>query len=160
LTASILEAITAFSGTQVLGNLGTVSFSTGAVRSGSLQMGGTFASGGSFTIDVNGTTGMADGVLFSGAFSGPATWTLTTLANGTHNYTLTAVVTGTMGSIPAQGVTVQLTVNTGKGFFNSSTSITGGDTTTVSFVPEPSTLAMLCTGLLAIGGGFRRRFVG
>lgn len=160
LTGSTLDAITTFSGLPVLGNLGIVSFSTGALIRGSLQMGGTFASGGSFTIDGNGTDGVGDGVLFSGAFSGPATWTLTTLANGTHNYTLTAVVTGTMGSTPGQGVTVQLTINTGKGFFNGSTSIAGGDTTVVSFVPEPSTLAMLSTGFLAIGARLRRRLVG
>jgi hypothetical protein len=160
LTGSTLVAVATFPGTPTTGNLGTVSFSTGALTSGSLQMGGTFASGGNFTINGNGTNGVADGVLFSGAFSGPATWILTTLANGTHNYTLTAVVTGTMGSTAVQGVTVQLTVNTGKGFFNGATSIAGGDTTVVSFVPEPSTLAMLTTGLLAIGGGIRRRLVG
>lgn len=152
LPGSSLDAIATFSGTPVMGNLGTVS-----LTSGSLQMGGMFASGGSFTIDGNGTNGVADRVLFSGTFSGPATWTLTTLANGTHNYTLTSVVTGTKGSASVQGVTVQLTINTGKGFFNDSTSIAGGDTTMVSFVPEPSTLAMLSTGFLAMGGGIRRR---
>jgi len=55
---------------------------------------------------------------------------------------------------------VQLTVNTGKGFFNGSTTMAGEDTTVVSFVPEPSTLAMLSTGLLAIAGGVRRRLIG
>ena len=160
LMGSALDAIATFSGTAVMGNLGTISFSTGALVSGSLQMAGALASGGSFTIAGNGTNGVADRVLFSGAFSGPVTWTLTTLANGTHNYTLTAVVSGTMGSTPVQGVTVQLAVNTGKGFFNGSSSITGGDTAVVSSVPEPSTLAMLCTGLLAIGCGLRRRLVG
>jgi len=155
-----LGAVTTLPGTPTTGNLGTLSFSTGALVSGSLQMGGTFASGGNFTIVGNGTNGIADGVLFSGAFSGPASWALTTLANGTHNYTLTAVVTGTVGSTPVQGVTVQLTVNTGKGFFSGSTSIAGGDTTVVSFVPEPSTLAMLSTGLLVIAGGIRRRWIG
>ncbi len=160
LTASSLDAVATSSGTPVMGNLGTVSFSTGALTSGSVQMGGTFADGGSFIVDGNSAKGVADGVLFSGAFSGPITWTLTTLSNGTHNYTLTAVVTGTLGSTPVQGVTVQLMVNTGKGFFNGSASIAGGDTTAVSFVPEPSTLTMLSTGLLAIGGGIRRRLIG
>jgi hypothetical protein len=143
---------------SVTGELGTVSFSTGALMGGSLQMGGRFAGGDSFAIVGNGT--IADGVLFSGAFSGPATWTLTTLANGTHSYTLTAVVTRTMGSTPVQGVTVQLTINTGKGFFNGSTLIAGGDTTVVSFVPEPSTLTMLSTGVLAFAGGIGRRLIG
>ena len=159
LTGASLDVSLTSAMTAVLVNLGTVSFSTGALMSGSFQMGGTFAGGGGFTINGNGTNGVANGVLFSGAFSGPATWTLTTLANGTHNYTLTAVVTGVMGSTPLQGVTVQLTVNTGKGFFNGSTSVVGGDTTAVSFVPEPSTLTMLGTGLLVIGGGLRRRLI-
>lgn len=160
LTGSTLVAVAALSGTPTTGNLGTVSFSTGALISGSPQMGGMFAGGGSFTINGNGTNGVGDGVLFSGAFSGPASWSLTTLANGTHNYTLTAVVMGTMGSTPVQGVTAQLTINTGKGFFHGSTLIAGGDTTVVSYVPEPSTLAMLSTGLLVIGGGIRRRLIG
>ena len=160
LTGSTLDAMATFSENAVMRSLGTISFSTGALVSGSLQMGGALASGDSFTIDGNGTNGDADRVLFLGAFSGPVTWTLTTLANGTHNYTLTAVVTAVMGSTPVRGVTVQLAVNTGKGFFNGSSSITGGDTAVVSSVPEPSTLAMLCTGLLAIGCGLRRRLVG
>ena len=160
LTGSILDAIGTVSGTPVMGSLGIVSFSTGAFMSGSPQMDGTLAGGGGFTVDGNGTKGVADGVLFSGGFSGPITWALTTLANGTHNYTLTAVVTGTMGSTPGSGVTLRLMVNAGKGFVNASTSIAGADTRAVSFVPEPSTLTMFSTGLLAIGGGMRRRLIG
>ena len=160
LTGSTLVSMTAFSGTPITGDLGNVSFTTGVLMGGSLQMGGTFAGGGSLTVDGTETNSAADGVLFAGAFSGPLTWTLTTLANGTHNYTLTAVVTGTMGSTPVPGVTVQLTVDTGKGLFNGSTSIAGGDTTVSSSVPEPSTLALLSTGLLAMGGGVRRRIIG
>ena len=118
------------------------------------------AGGGSLTIDGNETKGFADGVLFSGGLSGPLTWTLANLANGTLSYTLTAVVTATMGSTSGPSVTVQLIVNPGKGFLNASTSSAGGDTTAVSFVPEPSTLAMFSTGLLAIGGGIRRRRIG
>ena len=160
LTGSTLTAVNGFEGMGLItGNLGTVSFSTGALTSGSLQMGGTFASGGAFTIDGNGTGGLPNGVLFSGTFSGNVTWTLTTLANGTHNYTLTGVVTGTMGSTSVSGVSVQLTINTGKGFFNGSTTISGGDTEVGASVPEPSTLALFGMGAIGLAGTFYRKAV-
>jgi len=158
LSGSTLVAVTGFNGGGlVTGDLGTVSFSTGALTGGSLQMGGTFGSGGTFTIDGNGAGGLPTGVLFSGAFSGSVTWTLTTLANGTHNYTLTGVVTGTMGGVNVNAVTVQLTINTGKGLFNGSTTISGGDTTIAGTVPEPSTLTMFGTGIFALAGALRRK---
>jgi PEP-CTERM motif-containing protein len=141
-------------GGLVTGNLGTVDFSTGALTSGSLQMGGTFAAGGTFTISGNGTSGVPNGVIFSGTFSGPVTWTLVTLANGTHNYTLTGALSGNIGS---NGVSVQLTINTGTGFFNGSTQVSSGDTNII--VPEPGTLGLLGTGLVAIAGLLRRKFI-
>src|SRR5579863_87822 len=73
LSGSTLIAITGFNGSSLVhGDLGTVAFSTGALSSGSLQMGGVFAAGGSFTITGNGSNGVPNGVLFSGSFSGPA----------------------------------------------------------------------------------------
>jgi hypothetical protein len=159
LTGSVLIAVNGLNGLGlVTGNdLGSVSFSTGAlVAGGSLQMGGTFAAGGSFTITGNGTSGIPNGTIFSGTFSGPATWTLVTLANGTHNYTLTGVVAGTLGSFHANGVTVQLTINTGRGLFNGMTTISSGDTSVT--VPEPGTLGLLGTGLVGIAGAMHRKF--
>ena len=159
LTGSLLIAVNGLNGLGlVTGNdLGSVSFSTGAlVTGGSLQMGGTFAAGGSFTITGNGTSGIPNGTIFSGTFSGPATWTLVTLANGTHNYTLTGAVTGTVGSgFHTNGVTVQLTINTGRGFFNGMTTISSGDTSMA--VPEPGTLGLLGTGLVGIAGAMHRK---
>jgi hypothetical protein len=158
LTGSTLIAVTGFNGGGIItGDLGTVAFTTGALSSGDLQMGGTFASGGTFTISGNGTGGLPNGVIFSGTFSGSVSWTLATLANGTHNYTLTGVVTGTMGGMNVNGVTVQLTINTGKGFYSGSTLISGGDTTIESSVPEPSTLVMFGTGGLSMLGMLRRK---
>lgn len=158
LSGSTLDVITGFNGGGIVsGDLGTVSFSTGALTSGSLQMGATFAAGGSFTIAGNGTNGVPSGTLFSGSFSGPVTWSLVTLANGTHSYTLTGTLTGTGEGLSAEGVTVQLTINTGKGFFNGSTTIAGGDTTLVGSVPEPSTVLMLGTGLFGMLGMVRRK---
>ena len=34
-------------------------------------------------------------MIFNGSFTGPLTWTLVTLSNGTHNYTLTGSLLGT-----------------------------------------------------------------
>jgi PEP-CTERM motif-containing protein len=155
LTGSTLIAVNGLGGGGLItgSNLGSVTFSTGVLSSGSLQMGGTFAAGGTFSITGNGTSGVPNAVIFSGTFSGPVTWTLVTLANGTHNYTLTGSLSGTMAG--GNGVTVQLTVNTGKGFFNGSTTISSGDTNIV--VPEPGTLGLLGTGLVGIAGLVKRK---
>jgi hypothetical protein len=160
LTGSTLTAVTGLgTGAITTGDLGSVSFTTGALASGSLQMGGTFSSGGAFSIDGDGSSGIANGVIFSGSFSGPVTWTLTTLANGTHNYTLTGVVTGVMGGKSVDGVTVQLTINTGKAFFNGSTQIAGGDTSITNSVPEPSSLALFGTGVIGLAGRLRKKLL-
>jgi PEP-CTERM motif-containing protein len=159
LSSSLLIAVKGLNGLGlVTGNdLGSVSFSTGALSSGTLQMGGTFAAGGSFTITGNGSNGIPNGTIFSGTFSGPVTWTLVSLANGTHNYTLTGAVAGTLGSsFHTDGVTVQLTINTGRGFFNGTTTISSGDTS--MSVPEPGTLGLLGTGLVGIAGAMHRKF--
>jgi hypothetical protein len=159
LGGSTLVAVNGLGGGLITGNnLGTLSFSTGALSSGSLQMGGTFAAGGVFSITGNGTDGIPTGSLFNGSFTGPVTWTLITLANGTHNYTLTGSLTGTWyNGSTISGATVQLTINTGKGFFNGSTTISSGDTNFTTTVPEPGSLGLLGTGLIGIGGIVRRK---
>ena len=151
LSGSTLVAINSGSGIVTGSNLGSVSFQTGALTSGSLQTGGTFAAGGSFSI-----TDSSNGILFSGTFSGPVTWSMVALSNGTHNYTLTGALAGTTASGgSAVGATVQLTINTGKSFFNGCTRISSGDTNVV--VPEPGSLSLLGTGLIALGGAIRRK---
>jgi hypothetical protein len=139
-------------GSAVGSNLGTVTFTTGAFTSGDAQMGGTLAAGGSFTITGNGTNGVPNGVIFSGTFTGDVSWTPTLLANGTHTYTLKGAIADASGRV---GATAQLTVNTGKGFFNGTVDLSSGDTNLT--VPEPGTLGLLGTGLLGIAGLMRRK---
>jgi len=163
LTGSELIAVSGFGGGGlVTGNLGTLSFSTGALASGDLQHGGTFAGGTGSTFDItsNGTGGMPKGAIFTGSFSGPVTWTMVTLANGTHNYTLTGAISGiwSVGGQTLSGATVQLTINTGKGYFNGHTRISSGDTNVLtSSVPEPGTLGLLGTGLVGLAGVLHRK---
>ncbi len=71
LSGSLLVAVNGFNGGGLItGNLGTVTFTTGALSGGSLQMGGTFAPGGTFTIDGNGTGGLPNGDFILGNILG------------------------------------------------------------------------------------------
>jgi len=168
LSGSTLVAVNGLIGGLITGNdLGSVSFTTGALTSGSLQMGGMFAAGGTFTISGNGSNGIPNGALFTGTFDGPVTWTLITLANGTHNYILSGTLSGTGDTGTAtSGVTVQLTINTGKGFFNGTTNISSGDTNissggvTRGVVPEPGSLSLMGAGLIALAGAARGKLKG
>jgi hypothetical protein len=161
LTGSKLIAVGFNDGSPITGtpSLGSVAFSTGTLSGGSLQMGGTFNGGGSFAITSTGASGLPSGTLFNGSFTGPVTWTLVTLSNGTHNYILIGAVSGTwFNGATVYGATTQLTINTGRGFFNGTTSISSGDTNIVTSVPEPGTLGLLGTGLVGIAGAMHRKF--
>src|SRR5215472_16844798 len=168
LNGSALIAINSPSG-MLTGILGSLTFSTGALTSGSLETGGTFAGGGSFVITGNGTNGIPNGVIFSGSFSGPLTWTVITLADGSHNYSLTGTLQGNWFPLKGTwftgqtvyGAAVQLTTNVGRGWFGSSTTLSSGDTAIsgngLTFVPEPGSMLFFGTGILGVAGLMRHR---
>jgi hypothetical protein len=143
---------------SIMGNLGTVSFSTGALATGSLQMGGTFASGGTFTITGNGTNGVHNGVIFTGTFDAPVTWTLVT-TSGTNSYQMSGTVIGTwFTGATLTGTTVAETVNLGTSFFVTSATLQGGQTNIVTgTVPELGSLTLLGTGLIGLTAMVRRK---
>jgi hypothetical protein len=159
LTGSTLVGFNA--GSLITGNLGSLTLLTGALTSGDLQNGGTFAAGGTFVVTGNGTSGVPNGTIFSGTFSTPATWNLVTLANGTHNYTLVGTLSGTWYTgATVEGTTIQLTLNTGKGFFNGTTTISSGDTNIglpMATSPEPSSMILMGSGLLGLTTTLLRR---
>jgi PEP-CTERM motif len=141
-------------------SLGTVSFSTGALVSGSLAAGGTFsATGSSFIVIGKGNYGEPKGTIFSGSFVGPISWTLTS-PPGQKNltYTLSGTIQGMLyngrmvtGTTTQNIFTVQGQLAQGIGHIRVGT--------TNLTVPEPGTLGLLGTGLLGIAGMFRRKLI-
>jgi hypothetical protein len=156
------------SGASFTGNLGTFSLSTGALTSGSLGAGGTFSSGGLITVVANGTWGsIPAGTIFTGTFSGPVTWTQTTIVGNSYFYNLTGNVSGSLSTALASlmfpGCTTcntaigsLFTLNiSSPGAFTTSAAIQSGNMAVV--VPEPGTLALFGTGLIGVAGFIRRR---
>jgi hypothetical protein len=142
------------------GNLGTVTFTTGALTSGSLTTGATFGAGGSLTIMGNGTDGLT-GALFTGTFTS-ATWTVNTLPSGKIVFSFTGTLQGTNGFSGLEAFTIQgskiVNVNPFIGGHGSVAWASGN--TTVSPVPEPGTMALLGTGLIGLAGSLRRKLLG
>jgi hypothetical protein len=103
--------------------------------------------------------GFPNDILFSGTFSGPVTCTLIKIANGSHNYTVTGVVVGSMVGQLVNAVSIRLTINMGTELFQNSTLMAGADNRTVSSVPEPSTLALLLTGSVGTLGMMWRKLL-
>jgi hypothetical protein len=145
-----------------IGNLaasGTLSFTTGAVTGGTL--GSTvignvvnFAPG-TMTITTTGWNNFS-GTLFSGSFSG-IDWIYTGKSGIYYDYTLTGYVSGTWGPNGSliSGQSTQL-------FFHSKTPYTGGaislsSGTTGVVVPEPTSMGLMGTGLIAMAFLVRRR---
>jgi hypothetical protein len=163
LSGTSLTSVVNYDGLPTItGNdLGSLTFTTGALISGNLQTGAVFAGGGSFQIATNGTQGLPDGVIFNGIFSGDVTWQLFTLSNGTKEYTLTGPISGVLvegnQNIAVVGLTVQLTVSVSKGSQTLVSIMLASGNTNLTPVPEPGTLGLLGTGLLGIAALVRQR---
>lgn len=168
LTGSILSDVTGLTGPGLTqGNLGTLTFTTGSLISGSLSSTtpgsiATLNGGGSFVITGNGTNGVPNAVLFTGTFNGPVSWMVDSDCgpNGSVCYTLTGSIKGTWyNGQTVFGSTTQLTFAAGKDGFNGTIQLGSGNTV-ITTVPEPSTLGLLGTGLVGLAGVVRKKLKG
>jgi hypothetical protein len=141
--------------------LGSVSFSTGALVSGDIWNGGTFSDvGSSFIVTGTGNYGEPKGVIFSGSFVGPIVWTLIDGTGKPQVYQLSGTIQGQLWTgRTVTGTTVQTIYaykrqelvdhkgNIGLGNSHLNT-------------PEPGTLGLLGTGLIALAATMRRKVFG
>jgi hypothetical protein len=151
-------------------DLGSVSFSTGALTSGSIWSGGTFAGGAGSSFVVIGVgawtktlPGAPQGpvTLFYASFAGPIHWKLVS-HTGKYDYvfTLSGVVAGQLfdGRFISGRTTQTIYVDQNQWFHNHRGSI-GLGKTDFRISPEPGTLGLFGTGLIVIVVALRRKFV-
>lgn len=155
-TLSNLDSVLSISGLT-----GTVSFTTGMWNEGILG----FEGGGTITITSDGSGGLPVGTIFQGTFGAGSTWDLVAMIGNTAVFQYNGPLSGVLspGLLAALGLDPSLTDATGTiritvSFENGSTEgyIHSGQII-LTATPEPATLLLFGSGLLAVGGVARRR---
>jgi len=143
--------------------LGSVTFSTGALASGSIWSGGIFSSAGSsFIVTGAGKYGEPKGTIFDAVFVGPIRWTVVS-HTGKYDYIfkLSGAVTGMIytGRV-ITGTTAQtIAVHQNQWFQDHSGNIRAGEANFRVGTPEPGTWGLFGTGLIILGGAKLRKLL-
>lgn len=144
-------------------DLGSVSFSTGALLSGTLFGGGTFSSDdSSFVVTGLGKYGVPRGTIFSGRFGGPITWTLESQTGNNYVFDLAGSIAGTLyNGRQVSGSTEQTVyVNQNLWDYNQRGTLHGGSTRfsiPLRAGAEPDTWILSTTGVAIVIAATRRR---
>lgn len=152
------------------GSLGSVSFSTGALASGSIWSGGTFAGGKGSSFVVLGVGPWAKRLtgentnrvtLFVASFVGPIRWKLVSHTGYDYVFTLSGIVSGELFTgRSTRGLTKQtIFVYQNQWSHDHRGGIRSGSTDFRLNLPEPGTLGLLGTGLIVLGATMRRRLL-
>jgi hypothetical protein len=153
-------------------SLGSVSFSTGALTSGSLWSGGTFSGTGS-SFDVYGVgrwvktlTGCSSCTnpvtLFTASFASPIEWRVVSHSGYDYVFMLSGVVKGELynGRFVSGYTRQTIVVYQNQWFQDHKGDLRSGKTNFAINGPEPGTLGLFATGLIVLAGAMRRRLFG
>jgi hypothetical protein len=126
---------------EYVGDFGTITLTTGPLQSGSILGPATFA-GGTFTVTTDGADGLPNGTLLT-ATLGTVRW------HETGNNNMFHLSAPFYGPIFGKGNLHQFSTWMGGNTFNV-------DQGAATVIPEPTTFALLGTGMLAIIGAMRK----